>query len=137
MPDYINKPWGGEILLSPTDAPYTAKILEILEGKQLSLQYHDQKTETLTLFSGKTIITWGQTKETLITEEMISLTPYHIKPGIIHRLTAIADSKIFEASSKEEGTTVRLEDDFNRPDETDVIRNLPNRGWNPSPNENS
>lgn len=137
MPDYINKPWGGEILLSPPEAPYAAKILEILEGKKLSLQYHDQKTETLTLFSGKTEITWGQTKETLITEEMIPLKPYHIKPGTIHRFTAITDSKIFEASSKEVGTTVRIEDDFNRPDETETIRNLPNRGWNPPPNENS
>jgi mannose-6-phosphate isomerase len=137
MSTIIDKPWGREIILAPDDAPYTAKIEEIKAGQRNSLQYHDQKVETLTLISGQAEIIWGSDQQTLTTENMDLFKPYHIKPGIIHRFKGITDCKIFETSSKETGTTVRLEDDYSRPDETQDIRNSPNRGWNPPQNENS
>jgi hypothetical protein len=48
----IEKPWGCEVLLTPTDLPYAAKILHISEGRRLSLQRHTEKTETVVLLSG-------------------------------------------------------------------------------------
>ena len=125
----IDKPWGQEIILSTLDLPYTAKILEIKAGKRLSLQYHDQKLETLCLFSGQANIIWGQDQSNLTTEKMIKNQGYTITPGTIHRLEAISDCRFFEASTPETGTTYRLEDDTGRENETETVRNLPNRGY--------
>ncbi|HBP51203.1 MAG: Cupin region [Candidatus Shapirobacteria bacterium GW2011_GWE1_38_10] len=125
----VDKPWGREIILTTPDLPYVAKILEIKAQKRLSLQYHDQKLETLTLFSGEANIIWGKDKDNLVTEKMIPNNGYTIAPNTIHRFEAITDCQIFEASTGEIGTTFRLEDDVNRPNETEEIRNSPNRGW--------
>lgn len=125
----VDKPWGQEIILTTAGLPYVSKILKINQNKRLSLQYHDQKLETLTLFSGKANIIWGQDQNTLKTEPMIPFEGYTITPGTVHRFEAVTDCQIFEASTGEIGTTYRLEDDSNRPNETEEIRNLPNRGW--------
>ncbi|MFA5025228.1 MAG: cupin [Candidatus Shapirobacteria bacterium] len=125
----VDKPWGREIILTTPELPYTAKILEINAGKRLSLQYHDEKLETLCLFSGEANIIWGQDKDNLVTEKMIANNGYTITPNTIHRFQAITDCRLFEASTGEKGTTYRLQDDANRLDETEIIRNSPNRGW--------
>src|SRR5947209_19915856 len=52
----INKPWGYEILLSPPDAPYTSKLIQVNAGKRLSLQVHDTKVETQTLVAGRGVL---------------------------------------------------------------------------------
>ena len=125
----IDKPWGREIILTTPELPYTAKILEIKAGKRLSLQYHDQKLETLCLFSGQANIIWGEDRNNLTTETMIFNNGYTITSHTIHRVEAITDCQLFEASTPETGTTYRLEDDTNRRDETEAIRNLPKRGY--------
>ena len=125
----IEKPWGREIILSTPDLPYTAKILEIKAGKRLSLQYHDQKLETLCLFSGEANIIWGKDQASLLTEKMAENQGYTITPGTVHRFEAITDCQLFEASTPETGTTFRLEDDTERKNETEAVRNLPNRGY--------
>ena len=125
----ITKPWGRELILTTSDLPYTAKILEINAGQRLSLQYHDQKVETLTIFQGEANIIWGKSADNLVTEKMLPQNAYTIKPGTIHRFEAITDCKLFEASSPETGTTFRLQDDTERSDETETIRNSPNRGY--------
>jgi len=54
---------------------------------------------------------------------------YTILPYRAHRLIALTDSEIAEVATPERGTTVRLSDDYDRGDETEAIRALPNRGW--------
>jgi len=125
----IKKPWGREIILTTPELPYTAKILEIKKGKRVSLQYHDQKLETLCLFSGEANIIWGKDQDNLVTEKMISNQGYTITPLTIHRFEAITDCQLFEASTPETGTTYRLDDDTHRSNETELVRNLPNRGY--------
>ncbi len=127
----VPKPWGREIVLTDNKLPYTAKILEIKAGSKLSLQYHDQKIETLTLFQGSANITFGPSVQNLTTQTMKSKTGYTFIPNTIHRIEATTDCIIFEASSPETGTTFRLEDDYRRQNETQTIRDLPNRGWQP------
>src|SRR6266542_3220590 len=102
----IDKPWGYEILLSPPDAPYAAKLIHVHAGKRLSLQVHDTKVETQTLVAGR------------------GLLVLEVAVGQRHRLCAApdADATVFEASTPEVGTTLRLEDDYARPDETDALR---------------
>jgi mannose-6-phosphate isomerase len=113
MSTIIDKPWGRELILTEPNLPYVAKILEIKSGQRLSLQYHDQKTETLTLISGECqILIEDQT------QNMAKEVGYTILPNIKHRLTAISDCQIFEASTPEAGTTFRLEDDYQRTNET-------------------
>jgi len=119
----VNKPWGHELILTEENLSYTAKILFIKAGHKLSLQYHDLKQETLTLVGGQAELIVGPTKDQLQTNLMKPFTGYTISPNTVHRLKAITDSLIFEASTAEVGTTYRLEDDYNRNNETDDIRN--------------
>jgi mannose-6-phosphate isomerase-like protein (cupin superfamily) len=110
----INKPWGYEIVFTPKNLERVGKILFIKKGCRLSLQYHDQKEETLCLFQGKAKI-WledkkGQIKPLYMKPQM----GYTILKGQKHRLEALEDSFVFEVSSPEKGTTYRLEDDYQR-----------------------
>ena len=120
----IDKPWGHEVLLSPADAPYTAKLIHVRAGKRLSLQLHDIKVETQTLVAGRGVLVLegpdGQLHE-------VAMQPgfgYHIAVGQRHRLCAAADEDavVFEASMPEVGATYRLEDDYARPHETEEVR---------------
>lgn len=120
----IEKPWGYEILLSPPDAPYTSKLIHVRAGKRLSLQLHDIKVETQTLVAGRGILVLEGTDGQLHEVEMRPGVGYHVAVGQRHRLCAAPDedATVFETSTPELGTTVRLEDDFARPDETEQLR---------------
>lgn len=118
----INKPWGYEIILTPSDSPVTGKILHLDDGKRFSLQYHDKKRETLTLISGKGLIILEDEKGDLKEIEMEPFKGYFIRPFQKHRCKGITNCDIFEASTKEEGNTVRLEDDYGRGTETEEAR---------------
>jgi mannose-6-phosphate isomerase len=120
----IEKPWGYEILLSPDGAPYTAKLIHVQAGKRLSLQLHDTKVETQTLVAGRGILVLEGSDGQLHDVPMQPGVGYHVAVGQRHRLCAApdADATIFEASTPEVGVTLRLEDDYSRPDETDQLR---------------
>lgn len=120
----VDKPWGYEILLTPDGLPYCAKLIHVWAGKRLSLQIHDTKAETQTLLSGRGVLLLEGPDGEL---HAIPLEPgvgYHVAPGQRHRICADRDEDVtvFEASTPEEGTTYRLEDDFARTDETDELR---------------
>ncbi|MCC7197452.1 cupin [Candidatus Peregrinibacteria bacterium] len=116
MPIQIKeKPWGREVWFANT-AGYVGKILEVKKGGRLSLQYHEQKTETQYLFSGKVKLTVGANQNEL--KEVI-LNPgdkYDIFPYTIHRIEGLEESSIFEVSTSELTDVVRLADDYGRPD---------------------
>jgi mannose-6-phosphate isomerase len=120
----VDKPWGYELLLSPADAPYTAKLIHVAAGKRLSLQVHDTKVETQTLVSGHGVLVLEGPDGELHTIDMQPGVGYHVAVGQRHRLCAAPDqdADVFEASTPELGITYRLEDDYKRPDETDELR---------------
>jgi mannose-6-phosphate isomerase-like protein (cupin superfamily) len=126
----IDKPWGYEILLSPDDAPYTAKLIFVRAGKRLSLQIHDTKVETQTLVAGRGVLLLegsdGRTHEI----QMERGVGYHVAVGQRHRLCASSedDALVFEASTPEAGVTYRLDDDYARPHETEEQRRLERAG---------
>jgi|SRR3989344_2768624 len=125
----IEKPWGYEVLFTPKSLSRAGKLLFVKAGKRLSFQYHDEKEETLFLFSGKALV-WLEDSEGNIQKIPMELQKgYTITPPQKHRIEAIEDSSIFEVSSPESGTTFRLEDDSARPDETEDVRSKKNRGW--------
>jgi mannose-6-phosphate isomerase len=117
----IEKPWGWEILWAETDH-YCGKLLHIHAGKRLSLQYHDEKLETQCLLSGRAVLVLEDETGTLREIEMESGKGYTIRPFQRHRLIAITDAEIAEVSTRETGTTFRVEDDYGRPHETEELR---------------
>jgi mannose-6-phosphate isomerase-like protein (cupin superfamily) len=120
----IDKPWGYEILLTPAEVPYTSKLIHVKAGKRLSLQLHDTKVETQTLVAGRGVLVLEGADGELHNIDMRPGVGYHVAVGQRHRLCAAADedATIFEASTPEGGTTLRLEDDYSRPDETEELR---------------
>ncbi len=113
----VEKPWGYELILTPPDSPVVGKILHLNQGARLSYQYHEKKQETLALINGRAKIILNDEEE-----EMELKKGYFIKPFDKHRLQGISDCDIVEASTREEGTTVRLQDDYQRPNETEETR---------------
>jgi mannose-6-phosphate isomerase-like protein (cupin superfamily) len=119
----IIKPWGHEIIFTPSELPYTGKIIHINEGKRLSLQVHDKKQESWYLLNGRGKVIWENRDGELIETELISgQGGYTCKIGQRHRLAGITDCDILEVSTPEIGTTYRIEDDYARPDETEEMR---------------
>lgn len=109
----IPKPWGHEVLWAKT-AQYVAKILVVRAGESLSLQYHQEKEETLFLESGECRLEAGPHENDL---RVVDFTPgmaFHIPPGLRHRISAITDCRIFEVSTPQLHDVVRLQDRYGR-----------------------
>ena len=119
----VSKPWGYEVRLTSGELPYAAKILHVNAGRRLSLQIHDRKTETMALISGRAVLTIEDGLGQLVSAEMLPNVGYTIHAGQRHRLAALTDCQIAEASTPEVGTTYRLQDDYGRNDETEASRN--------------
>jgi len=112
VPRRVDKPWGHEIIWAHTER-YVGKLLHIKAGHALSLQYHQVKDETLHCLSGEMELELdegsGFFKRMLRPGES-----YHVKPGTRHRMTALTDVDIMEASTPELHDVVRLEDRYGR-----------------------
>lgn len=120
----IDKPWGYELIFTPPEAPSAGKLIHLNAGSRFSLQYHEVKEETLVLIAGEAKIIFGEDRNNLSEEPMKTNFGYFIPKMMIHRIQAVTDCDILESSTKEEGTTVRLEDDYSRGDETEEERLL-------------
>ena len=111
----IEKPWGYEEIWAETDK-YVGKILTILPGHRLSLQYHEKKEETIYVMRG-VLVLYIKNQYTGNTIK-IDLGPgqcYHIPPKTIHRFSAEkGDVALSEVSTYYPDDVVRLEDDYNR-----------------------
>lgn len=118
----VEKPWGYELIFTPANLPYTGKIMHIDAGKRQSLQYHDKKQETYFLVKGKGGVIIENTQGILEKIEFEEGKGYTTMVGQKHRLFSITDCDIWEVSTPEIGTTYRLEDDYNRTDETEELR---------------
>jgi quercetin dioxygenase-like cupin family protein len=110
----VDKPWGYELLWAKTDR-YAGKIIHVNAGHALSLQYHNQKTETVYLASGRLLYEL-QEGERLVGRELSPGDRIHVPAGTVHRMTAIEDADIFEVSTPELDDVVRLEDRYGRAD---------------------
>jgi mannose-6-phosphate isomerase-like protein (cupin superfamily) len=114
----VEKPWGYELHWAPEGKPYLGKLLHIKPGARLSLQIHDQKQETWFLINGRAKVVWDNPQGQLIETELQKGLGYSCLIGQRHRLCGITDCDIIEVSTPEMGTTLRLEDDYKRPDES-------------------
>lgn len=110
----VDKPWGHELIWAETD-DYVGKILHIVEGEQLSLQYHEVKEETLYCQSGRLELeVQEEGEEGLSTVILEPGDAFHIRPRMVHRMRALSTCDIFEVSTPHLQDVVRLEDRYGR-----------------------
>ena len=114
----VEKPWGYELVWART-ARYVGKVIHVRAGHALSLQYHNRKEETLLLWSGRLLFEL-RTNDQVRRWEMKPGDRVHVVPGTVHRMTAIADSDVFEVSTPDLEDVVRIEDRYGREGTTDV-----------------
>ena len=114
----VEKPWGYELHWAKTDR-YVGKLIHVNAGHALSLQYHNQKDETIFLWTGRLLFEIAEGHEgtgggPLTKREMKPGESVHVVPKTVHRMTAITDCDIFEVSTPELHDVVRLEDRYGR-----------------------
>ena len=111
-PRRVEKPWGYELIWAHADR-YVGKILHIKAGQALSLQYHRQKDETIHLLTGSMRLEYdrGEGRREVLLQPGDSV---RIRPGMLHRMIAVTDCDVLEASTPELDDVVRLEDRYGR-----------------------
>ena len=109
----VDKPWGYELIWADTDL-YVGKILHVNAGEALSLQMHRIKDETMYVLAGRVLMDVGPDAERL---ERIELGPgqaIRLAPGTVHRVEAVEDADLLEASTPHLDDLVRLQDRYGR-----------------------
>lgn len=105
MEKIVEKKWGYEKILSVTK-DYIMKLLVVDKNKSISLQYHKKKDETWYVAEGCGTVINGNKVYDVYPGDYL-----HIPSGTTHRVTAIEDMVIVEASSMYIDDIVRIEED--------------------------
>ncbi len=113
MNKIIKKPWGQEELIEINDK-YMMKKLTMNAGHRCSTQYHNFKTETIYVLSGRLKISFGSKIDQLKSKVFLGGEDLTIPPKLIHRMEALEKSVYLEASTPEIEDVVRLQDDYKR-----------------------
>jgi quercetin dioxygenase-like cupin family protein len=109
----VEKPWGKEYIWAITPQ-YAAKVLEIQEGHQLSLQYHEVKKESIFVETGLLLLILEDEKGILQEHLMSPGDAKLIEPHKKHRMIAKKTCRIFEVSTPELDDVVRIQDAYGR-----------------------
>ena len=113
-PRKVEKPWGYELVWAETEQ-YVGKVLFVKAGESLSLQFHRVKDEAWLIHSGRAKIEMGNPGDKTPNTEVVGAgAAFRMKPGTIHRVTAIEDTTIIEVSTPHLEDVVRLEDSYGR-----------------------
>jgi mannose-6-phosphate isomerase-like protein (cupin superfamily) len=108
IPEYHPKGWGYELWFHNT-TEYCGKLLFFKEGKRCSLHYHEKKRETFYLQSGKMLVRYGDSIESLQEILMTSGNKFEVDRGLLHQMIALEDSELFEFSTEHfEGDSYRV-----------------------------
>lgn len=113
VPRRVEKPWGHEIIWADTDR-YVGKILHVRAGHALSLQYHERKDETIYLLTGEMKFYAGPSAGELKEVFLEAGQSFHVTVGTVHRMVAVTDVDILEASTPDLDDVVRLDDRYGR-----------------------
>jgi mannose-6-phosphate isomerase len=112
-----DKPWGHEVIFAAIDGKYAGKVIHVTAGHSLSLQYHREKEETISVLTGEALVEYGPAAGQLAARQFGPGDTIHLPPGVLHRVTAITDIAFAEASTAAPGwreDVVRLEDKYGR-----------------------
>ena len=119
MIETVVKPWGTEIKWAHT-AQYVGKVLEIKPNERLSIQYHNEKVETMLVINGSGVVHFytmdedgdvrASSGKTLNVNDVV-----HITAKQIHSIEAGAEGlTIVEVSTNHLKDLVRIQDKYNR-----------------------
>ena len=111
--EIIEKPWGKEEIIEINEK-YMVKKLTMWKEHRCSLQFHNQKKETIYVLSGKLRIVSGPNQNNLKEKIYLAGDSITISPGTVHRMEGVEDSVYLEASTSEMNDVVRLVDDYDR-----------------------
>jgi mannose-6-phosphate isomerase len=109
----VPKPWGSEQIWTETES-YVGKVISIDAGRRLSLQYHEEKDESILVTKGRLRLHTGSAADRIETTILEEGESAHIPPGLIHRFEAVDDTVLIEVSTPQLMDVVRLEDDYGR-----------------------
>ena len=109
----IEKPWGKEEVIEINEH-YMVKKLTMWKGHRCSLQYHNQKKETIYVLSGQLKIYSGPSENELAVKIYSPNDTITLLPGTIHRMEGVEDCVYLEASTPQMEDVVRIQDDYNR-----------------------
>ncbi|MDZ4339727.1 MAG: phosphomannose isomerase type II C-terminal cupin domain [candidate division NC10 bacterium] len=107
------RPWGSWRVLA-AGVGYKIKLITVLPGHRLSLQFHHQRSEHWVVASGRARVIVGD-----IVSELASLESITVPMGAVHRLEnpgaeplVVLELQTGETLSEED--IVRVEDDYDR-----------------------
>ena len=112
---YKQTPWGHEEIWAHTPK-YVGKILYINPNSRLSLQYHNEKEETIRVLKG-TLYLHHEVKgnKELFVSKLVEGDIHHVPVGTVHRFEAREEAvELVEVSTSQLDDVVRIEDDYNR-----------------------
>lgn len=109
LPKLVTKPWGKELWLTSERGDYCMKCIHINAGHQTSLQYHERKVETTVVMSGSAEIIGEDFNQTAEAPFYV-----HIEPPTLHRIKAVSDIILVEASTADLDDVIRVQDDSGR-----------------------
>lgn len=112
-PTRVEKPWGHELIWAHTEQ-YVGKILHVKAGHVLSVQYHERKDETIHLLRGRVRLLIGPAADRLEEVPFAQGESIRITPRTVHRVEAISDADILEASTSQLDDVIRIEDRYGR-----------------------
>lgn len=107
------KPWGYEILLAVNER-YAMKDIFLRAGTRSSLQSHNLKLESIVVIARRMLLELEDEGGAMRQREVGPGDTYDVLPGRRHRVTAVSDVRVIEASTPELDDVVRYEDDFGR-----------------------
>lgn len=109
-----DKPWGHEELFALVDGSFCGKAIHVNKGHALSLQYHELKEEVISVQSGRLRVEVGRHEDALEAFDLEPGESIHLVPFTRHRVTALEDTVLLEASTTQLLDVVRLEDRYGR-----------------------
>lgn len=119
----VTKPWGHELWINGEHPLFTLKEVFLTAGSRTSLQYHEVKIETHLLVRGSARF-FFKAHENVSNSDVtgadlgvIEIAPFTViddPPPTLHRLEAITDITVYEASTPHLDDVVRVQDDASR-----------------------
>jgi len=122
---FVSKPWGSELWVTGEHPGYCLKQIKINKGARTSLQYHRIKRETIVLVQGEAKLFFKKDDDVendrvfsknLGSTSLSPVSMLDVSPNTLHRLEAITDIVLCEASTPQLDDVVRVSDDANRRD---------------------
>lgn len=113
--DMGDRTWGTELLVIDTPQ-YIGKLMSMRAGCAGGLQKHVEKDEASYLFSGEAWVYTDTGDGTLSRFKWLAGSAIHIPPGSVHKVEAITDCVVFEASTPHFNDRIRLEEQYGRTD---------------------